>query len=267
MAVEAYVHHHLPGRLRIRVPAAKGEETLLRELGSAIARAPGVDQVEYNPVTGSILITYSPAEHHSLDSLHDSLKASAVPITVKRLKPAGSHARRRHSGRSAAATKIDSFFSQLDNEIRNATDNEIDLKFILPFAVGVLGILSLRRTAATPLWLTLLIFAFHSFLGLHNPAGDVSAAESLAMTLQEEEFWAGVKEFWAIASRGGGRLGNSMTTYYAAQEAVGIASAPVAALLMGVFRRIDQVLLAALGAAVSAIAPVRSHFPLAAVGS
>jgi hypothetical protein len=171
MAVDAYVHHHIPGRLRIRVPAAKGEEQVLRELSSAIAKAPGISEVEYNPVTGSILIQYSRQEHSNLDSLDAGLSASAVPIVVKKMLPEErpSHDRRRRRGRrSLAAIKVDSFFRQLDNEIRSATDDELDLKFILPLVVGVLGIFSLRHSSTTPLWLTLLIFAFHSFLGLHT---------------------------------------------------------------------------------------------------
>jgi Heavy metal associated domain 2 len=175
MAVDAYVHHHIPGRLRIRVPAAKGEEELLRELSLAIAKAPGISEVEYNQVTGSILIQYSPQKHGTLDSLDAEMAASEVPIVVKKILPdqRPSHDRRpRRSRRSLAARKVDSFFTQLDNEIRTATDDEFDLKFILPLVVGVLGIFSYRRSSAAPLWLTLMIFAFHSFLNLHTPPID-----------------------------------------------------------------------------------------------
>jgi hypothetical protein len=172
MAVHAYVHHHLPGRLRLRIPAAKGEEDELRELSSAIARAPGISQVEYNPITASILIRYSPEHYKTLQSLESGLGASAVQIAVNGSQPAAQHRgdRRHHrGGRSVAARRVDTFFKQLDHEIRVATDNEVDLKFILPFAVAVLGVLALRHSSTTPLWLTLLIFAFNSFLGLHAP--------------------------------------------------------------------------------------------------
>jgi hypothetical protein len=171
MAVHAYVHHHLPGRLRLRIPAAKGEEGELRELSSAIARAPGISQVEYNPITASILIQYSLEYYKTLQSLESGLGASAVPITVNSSQPAQyrSHPRHHGGGRSVAARRVDAFFKQLDHEIRTATDNEVDLKFILPFAVAVLGLLALRHSSVTPLWLTLLIFAFNSFLGLHAP--------------------------------------------------------------------------------------------------
>ena len=59
-----------------------------------------------------------------------------------------------------------------------ATDNEVDLKFILPFGLAVLGLVTLRYSSTTPLWLTLLIFAFNSFLGLHAPTpGELGLTE------------------------------------------------------------------------------------------
>jgi heavy-metal-associated domain-containing protein len=181
MAVSAYINHHLPGRLRLRIPAVKGEEDRLRELSSAIAKTPGISQVEYNPIIGSILIQYSPEQYENLQSLKSSLSASSVPIALRSTsEPAHRPHPQRRRGRSTAARRVDSFFRELDSEIRDATDNEIDLKFILPFGVGVLGLLALRYSSTTPLWLTLLIFAFHSFLGLHAPSGaEIAAAESL----------------------------------------------------------------------------------------
>jgi hypothetical protein len=171
MAVDAYIHHHLPGRLRLRIPSAKGEEEDLRNLSSTIAGAPGISQVDYNPITGSILIQYSHQHYRNLQSLEASLRASAVPIAVNDSHPAQgqSHHRRQRQGRSVAARGIDSFFRQVDADIRDATDNEVDLKFIVPFGVAVLGLVALRYSSTTPLWLTLLIFAFNSFLGLHAP--------------------------------------------------------------------------------------------------
>jgi heavy-metal-associated domain-containing protein len=170
MAVDAYVHHHIPGRLRLRIPSAKGEKEALREISGALARAPGISQIDYNPITGSILIRYSPEHYHNLRSLESGLSGMAVPITLNHSHSIYDEPRRRHKdGRSAAARKVDAFFKQVDHEIRSATDNEVDLKFILPFGVALLGLMALRYSSTTPLWLTLLIFAFNSFLGLHAP--------------------------------------------------------------------------------------------------
>ena len=171
MAVAAYVQHSLPGRLRLRVPAAKGEDHELREISSAIAKTEGIDRVEYNPITGSILIQYSPDRYSNLQALESGLSALAAPIAFNNSHPSHDYEQRPRyqRGRSIAAKRIDAYFKEIDHEIRLATDNEIDLKFILPFGVAVLGLLALRYSSATPLWLTLLIFAFNAFLGLHAP--------------------------------------------------------------------------------------------------
>lgn len=172
MAVDAYVHHYLPGRLRLRIPAAKGEGDQLRDISSVISRTPGIERVDYNPITGSILIQYSPELYKNLRSLESSLSALAEPIALTNSHHSHDRSRRPHHlrGRSTAARRVDSFFKQVDRDIRSATDNEVDLKFILPFVVGVLGLVTMRNSTTTPLWLTLLIFAFNSFLGLHAPA-------------------------------------------------------------------------------------------------
>jgi copper chaperone CopZ len=192
-SVDAYVHHHIPGRVRFRVPAAKGEEQRLRELSSAIAKVPGVNSVDYNPVTGSILIEYSPGEYRDLGSLDKSLNESGIPIEVKQrsvqqddVSPSrnGRH-HHPHHRKSHAAKVVDSFFRELDHDIRTATGNEVDLKFVMPLVVGVLGLISLRRTATTPLWLTLMIFAFHSFMNLHAPGvEDIAEADRIAMEME-----------------------------------------------------------------------------------
>jgi hypothetical protein len=190
-SVDAYVHHHIPGRVRFRVPAAKGEDQRLRELSSAIARVPGVNSVDYNPVTGSILIEYSPREYRDLGSLDKILIESGIPIEVRLPVPQDDalllrkkRHRHRQYRKSQAAKVVDSFFSELDRDIRTATGNEVDLKFIMPLIVGILGLISLRRSGATPLWLTLMIFAFHSFLNLHAPGiEDIAEADQIAMEM------------------------------------------------------------------------------------
>jgi len=47
MAVDAYVHHHLPGRLRLRIPAVRGEEDELRELSRHAAAHQRIGEVAH----------------------------------------------------------------------------------------------------------------------------------------------------------------------------------------------------------------------------
>jgi hypothetical protein len=184
MALEAYVAHQIPGRLRLKIPAAKGRPELLQHIAAAAGSASNIKSVEYNPVTGSVVICYAPAAYKNLEALGSILSNSTVPVSMRASRPAAvaRPRRARRRGRtepSAAGKAITSFFSDLDQDIREATDNEIDLKVLLPLAAGGLGLVALGGKAATPLWVTLLIFAFHSFLTLHSVAEAEEADELL----------------------------------------------------------------------------------------
>lgn len=50
--------HMLEGRIRIRVPEVKGSPDRAREIETQIRLMDGVDAVNANPVTGSVLIHY-----------------------------------------------------------------------------------------------------------------------------------------------------------------------------------------------------------------
>lgn len=53
--------HHVPGRLRVRVGALKGDRPGLDALAAAMRARHGVTGAEPNPVTGSLLLIYDPA--------------------------------------------------------------------------------------------------------------------------------------------------------------------------------------------------------------
>ncbi|HEY6394702.1 MAG TPA: hypothetical protein VIX12_04735, partial [Candidatus Binataceae bacterium] len=78
---------------------------------------------------------------------------------------------------SALARRIIDLASKLDDAIKDATGNELDLRVILPLGIISLGAMSARTRTVTPLWLTLMIFAFNSFHALHST---VEAEEATA---------------------------------------------------------------------------------------
>ena len=61
----SYYVHDVPGRLRVKNPFMKGNETLARELEELLKTLGGVRSVSTNPLTGSIVVNYDP---ESLDS-------------------------------------------------------------------------------------------------------------------------------------------------------------------------------------------------------
>jgi hypothetical protein len=185
MALTAYVAHQISGRVRLKIPAAKGRPDLLRQIVAAAGSANDIKSVECNPVTGSVVVCYAPEAYKNLASLGSILGNSTLRVSIEPARPPrGVRSRQARRGQrtepSVAAKAITSFFTSLDREIREATDNEVDLKVLLPLAVGGLGLFTLRQKATTPLWLTLLIFAFHSFLTLHGVAA-VEEVDQLAI--------------------------------------------------------------------------------------
>lgn len=173
--LEAYLAHQIPGRVRLKVPAAKGQAALLDQIAALAGSASGVSGVEYNALTGSVVIRYVPAAYKDVDALALALSDSKLRVALKDPGPVnGARSdgpNEDGSGTSVAATAITSFFRSLDLEIRDATGNQIDLKVLLPAVAGILGFFAFRQKAGTPLWLTLLIFSFHSFVSLNREQG------------------------------------------------------------------------------------------------
>lgn len=72
--------HHVPGRLRVRVPRIKGSMAEARALESSLSAIKGVSGVESRELTGSIVICYDP-QAVDLQTLLLGLANAAIPIT------------------------------------------------------------------------------------------------------------------------------------------------------------------------------------------
>src|SRR6266446_9142692 len=59
----AYVTHHIPGRMRVKLPHAKGDRALLERIKESISPLPGVRSIEMNPTTGSVEVNYDPNDY------------------------------------------------------------------------------------------------------------------------------------------------------------------------------------------------------------
>ncbi len=57
VVMSCYIHH-LPGRLRVRVPGLKGNPAGALEIVDGLTALDGVTGAEVNPITGSVLIRY-----------------------------------------------------------------------------------------------------------------------------------------------------------------------------------------------------------------
>jgi hypothetical protein len=179
------VEHQVPGRVRMKIPAGKGNPELLKRIGDVFGVIPGIEEIIVNPTTGSVVLHYDAdrhdefhgafREHHAAHNEKHGAKDGAVhrlmrgadteldKLTNSIEAEAEFLARHSHSARVVV-----DFVKNLDHEIKRATSNSVDLKII--FAVGIIGltVFEVGATAATPVWVTLAIFTVNHFIQIHE---------------------------------------------------------------------------------------------------
>ncbi|MBN1106158.1 MAG: cation transporter [Deltaproteobacteria bacterium] len=68
-----YYVHHVPGRLRVRIPPIKSRPKMAKKIQSFLSGLEGVEDIAFNHVTGSVVINYDPDAMES-DDILDALK-------------------------------------------------------------------------------------------------------------------------------------------------------------------------------------------------
>ena len=190
MKVKLQIAHQVPGRIRMKIPSAKGNPAMLEEIQQTFAAIPGLEEVVVNPETGSVVLRYDADRH---DDFH-------AGFTHRFNKHHAGHAPAHHRPPSneidALASKIEEeaeflaehsdaaravvdFCRHCDREIKVATGNVMDLKMVL--CVGIVGfmIFEVGAAAATPVWVTLTLFGLNHFIEMQSElAESARAAES-----------------------------------------------------------------------------------------
>jgi cation transport ATPase len=172
MKVKLQIAHQVPGRIRMKIPSAKGNPGLLEEIQKTFSAVPGIEGVTVNPETGSVVLRYDTDRH---DDFH-------AGFAHRYEHHAGHHPRKPPSNEiDALATKIEEeanflaehsqtakaaveFCRHWDKEIKLASGNMVDLKMVL--CVGLVGfmIFEVGAAAATPVWVTLTLFGMNHFI-------------------------------------------------------------------------------------------------------
>jgi hypothetical protein len=170
------IAHQVPGRVRMKIPAGKGNPELLKQISEVFGVIPGIEEVIVNPTTGSVTLHYDTDRHDefhgSFQQHYDAHGASngmhgadteLDKITHSIEAEAEFLARHSHTARAVV-----DFVKKLDHEIKRATNNNIDLKIV--FAVAIIGftVFEVGATAATPVWVTLAIFTVNHFIEMHE---------------------------------------------------------------------------------------------------
>jgi hypothetical protein len=184
------IAHATPGRIRFKVPHGKGNPEVLNPVADAFRGLPGIESVDINPVTGSVVLNYDPDRHIEFAGQFERRRAAVEgpsyrpPETeIDKFADAIEKEAEFLAERSAGARAFVEFFKRFDSEIKVATGNNFDLKLTLGAGVLAAVVLEVGATAATPVWITLLLFGANHFVELHQhaahqrPPRSASAAE------------------------------------------------------------------------------------------
>jgi hypothetical protein len=170
--LKLHIAHQVPGRVRFKIPSAKGNPELLKQISETFAVIPGIERITVNPTTGSVVLHYATDQH---DEFHGGIQRHyqhAMPEGPPRTDidefahkiEAEAEFLAQHSQTARAVVE---FCKKLDREIKRASDNTVDLKILL--ALGLIGVtvFEIGASAATPVWVTLTLFAMNHFIEMH----------------------------------------------------------------------------------------------------
>jgi hypothetical protein len=199
------IEHQVPGRVRMKIPAGKGNPELLKTVSETFAVIPGIEQVTANPATGSIVLFYDTDRH---DEFHGSFRGHAeahgafnganginhgADTELDKLTNSIEAEAEFLASHSHTARAVVDFVKSIDREIKLATHNNLDLKIV--FAVGIicLTVFEVGATAATPVWVTLAIFTVNHFIQMHeqrhlnggaDPARNIAASNMASVQVK-----------------------------------------------------------------------------------
>jgi cation transport ATPase len=186
------IEHQVPGRVRMKIPAGKGNAELLKQISDVFGVIPGVEEITVNPTTGSIVLHYDAdrhdefhgvfREHHDAHNAVHGAPAHGADTEIDKLANTIEAEAEYLASHSHSVKVVVDFVKTVDHEVKRMTNNNFDLKMV--FAVGVIGftVFEVGATAATPVWVTLSIFMANHFIELHErqniarPNGNVNLA-------------------------------------------------------------------------------------------
>jgi hypothetical protein len=166
------VVHAMPGRIRVKISRLKDNPAFGREIQQRLSDVQGIQRVEVNLVTGSVLVLYDVAAMDSFDSLI-SLAGSFAPLfpelNMGELQAWFDAFGDNGDGQPSVAARLSTLFGTLNHEVGKSTGG-LDLRLLLPLILLFFGIrgLLVAEKVTFPAWYDLLWFAFGSFFML-NP--------------------------------------------------------------------------------------------------
>lgn len=166
------VVHALPGRVRLKVAKVKGNPELARKAQEKFAAVPGIQKVEANPLTGSVLVFFDLAASVAAETIEPlgAVLAEFFPeIEALSLVSGLAALAGNHESGSNPGGGLTGAITAINTGIGKATGG-LDLKLLVPLALlffGVRGLLAAEKTTF-PAWHDYLWFGFSSLVMLNR---------------------------------------------------------------------------------------------------
>ncbi len=163
------VAHALPGRVRLKLPRLKENPELASQAREKLGRVPGIQSVEANPATGSLLILYDLAMLASVEALGplgeifgELFPEVATEELVAGIQELG------ETGATASTTS--GLMGALNAVGKTGLSRNLNLNLLLPLTLVFLGGRSLFTSKEThfPAWYDYLWFGFSTFVMLNR---------------------------------------------------------------------------------------------------
>lgn len=196
--------HAVRGRLRLKLARGSAAPAQMETVRAALAPIAGVETVELRPASASVIVLYDPGEHDALEAFLATQPLRHLPPVTDpsstapkpRSKGAGvpdlgNPGRRRPppnkiaeateqieqeaeflAEHSHAAKVVVEFCKDIDRKLKQATNNNIDLKILAPVGLAAVTFFEIGAAAATPMWVTLVLFSMNHFVELHAHDAD-----------------------------------------------------------------------------------------------
>lgn len=189
MSGKAQIAHTMPGRVRIRVPAARGRPDLLEQTRALFDGVAGMWKVTIKPDSASIVLHYDPERAAAFEADLWQRWAAAYPAAPPKARSHGPlpgdefgdvarklEARAEQlAERSQAAQVLVQLFKDADRQVKLATNNLVGLRVVLALGLAAATFVWIGAQAATPMWVTLVLFALNHFLELQPTAAPARA--------------------------------------------------------------------------------------------
>jgi hypothetical protein len=177
MRNDTIVVHHIPGRIRFKVPGAKGDHVFFRQIHEIAASVDGVHNAAVSPVTASVTVGYDRNDPAIWQRLNKAFKQQGVLLALalpelgeaQTVSEIAEEDASLLAGRSRTVSALLRTMHALDRALKRATGNVIDLRRLLTLTLVGISLFSMVKRKDPIMLILLPLLAVHALLSLSQP--------------------------------------------------------------------------------------------------